>query len=637
MKKLLSLSVLAIISFSAAAANHIVTSPDGRLSVNLQTGSQLTVDINYDGEPLMKLDHLTLKLKNGTTLGEHPRIKKQQIRKGDETIRPTFPYRKAEVDSRYNELKLWLQGGYGIELRAFDDGVAYRFFTELGGEILIEDETMNWVMTEGTLAHAQMNKGFHTASENAYQHLKLSELNNQDGVANLPILVETERGMKVLMSEAAQWDYPGMFLKSGGSSVLSAAMPPHPEKADDGSVFIAHTSGTRSYPWRYFVTTFDARQLLETTMNVRLSEPCRLDDTSWIEPQVVTWDWFSRNTVYGPDITFTSGVNMPTYKYFIDFAQKFGIKSLLIDDGWAKERHGNPTIARDGLDIPELVKYANQRGVNIMLWVPWHAVKAHPEVFELYEKWGVKGMKIDFMDRSDQEMVNFYENTVQQAARHHLMVDFHGAYKPAGLEFMYPNLLSYEGVRGLEQAAGCHPDNTLYVPFVRGVSGPLDFTPGLMVSWQPEDYKRSPEFAAIGTRASQLAMFVIFESGIQMLSDTPSNYYRNEDCARFIAGVPLTWDETRGLNAQIGRHAIVAKRKGEKWYLGGLTASEAYVTEVTLDFLKDGKTYTLTSFEDGPLASRVAVNYVKKQRKVHKNDRIKISMARNGGYAAIIE
>jgi alpha-glucosidase len=267
-------------------------------------------------------------------------------------------------------------------------------------------------------------------------------------------------------------------------------------------------------------------------------------------------------------------------------------------------------------------------------------VEQNPGLFAKFAEWGVKGVKIDFMDRSDQWMVNFYERTVKEAAKHHIFVNFHGAYKPSGLEYIYPNLLSYEGVTGMEQMGNCRPENSIYLPFIRNAVGPMEYTPGAMLSMQPDNYSsRRPNSASIGTRAYQMALFVVFESGLQMLADNPTLYYRNDDCTRFISSVPLLWDDTRVLSARLGDHLVVAKRNADRWFLGGITGErkEAFEAEFTLDFLPEGQTFTLTSFEDGINADRQAMHYTKSSQQVRKGDTIKVRMVRNGGYAATIE
>lgn len=392
-------------------------------------------------------------------------------------------------------------------------------------------------------------------------------------MALLPILIDTQKGYKILISESNLTDYPALFLKSNNNNGMYSVFPKVPvEFGEDGdrslkilkeADYIAKTNGKRDFPWRYFVISKDDRQLIENTMTYKLADKNLLEDTSWIKPGLASWEWWNGATPYGPDVNFVAGCNLNTYKYFIDFASRYGVPYIIMDEGWAKSTK-DPYTPNPDVDLHELIRYGKEKNVGIVLWLTWLAVENNFELFGTFENWGIKGVKIDFMDRSDQWMVNYYEKVAKEAAKHHLFVDFHGSFKPAGLEYKYPNVLSYEGVRGMEQMGGCKPDNSVYLPFMRNAVGPMDYTPGAMFSMQPEVYRcERPNSASIGTRAYQMALFVIFESGLQMMADNPTLYYRNEECTRFITQVPQTWDETIALEAKAGEYAIVAKRKGD--------------------------------------------------------------------------
>ncbi len=310
-----------------------------------------------------------------------------------------------------------------------------------------------------------------------------------------------------------------------------------------------------------------------------------------------------------------------------------------MDEGWAKSTR-DPYTPNPKVDLHELIRYGKEKNVGIVLWLTWLTVENRMDLFKTFADWGVQGVKIDFMDRSDQWMMNYYERVAAEAAKHKIFVDFHGSITPKGLEHKYPNILSYEGVRGMEQMGGCTPDNSIFFPFMRNAVGPMDYTPGAMISMQPNVYaSQRPNSASIGTRAYQLALFVIFESGLQMLADNPTLYYRNPDCTDFITQVPTTWDETKALAAQVGEYAIIAKRKDGKWYIGGITNNKEQERTFTLnlDFLESGRTYKVTSFEDGINAGRQAMDYRKKESQIRKGEPLIIKMVKNGGFAAIIE
>ena len=373
---------------------------------------------------------------------------------------------------------------------------------------------------------------------------------------------------------------------------------------------------------------------MTNTLTTQLAQPNALGDLAWLKPGQVSWEWWNGASPYHVD--FKAGFNEDTYKYFIDFASTFEIPYIIMDEGWAKSTT-DPYTPNPDIDLFALIAYAKARDVKIVLWLTWLTVENNFELFEKFHEWGIAGVKIDFMDRSDQWMVNYYERVAKEAAKHQLFVDFHGSFKPAGLEIKYPNILSYEGVLGLEQMERATTDNSLYLPFIRNAVGPMDFTPGAMINMQPENYySRRPNSAGMGTRAYQMALFVVFESGLQMLADNPTNYYREEECTDFITDVPTTWDETVVLDAKIGEYVLVAKRKGDTWYTGGITNGKENVREfkVPLDFLNQGETYIMNSFEDGINAGRQAMDYTLTIANVDAADTITIKLVRNGGWAA---
>ena len=383
------------------------------------------------------------------------------------------------------------------------------------------------------------------------------------------------------------------------------------------------------------VITKEDKQLLENEMVYNLSTPCVLEDYSWIKPGQVSWEWWHDARLYGVD--FRSGYNMDSYKYYIDFASKFGIPYIIMDEGWAQSTR-DPYTPNPTINLAELIQYGKERNVKIVLWLTWLAVENNFDLFKTFADWGVAGVKIDFMDCSDQWMVNYYERVAKEAAKHKLFVDFHGSFKPAGLERKYPNVLSYEGVLGMEQGGNCRPANSIYLPFMRNAVGPMDFTPGSMLSAQPED-NRSTRANAMGsgTRAYQMALFVVFESGLQMLADNPVYYYRERPCTEFISSVPVTWDETKVLYAKVGEAVVVARRKGDKWFIGGITNNEGRTINLDLSFLPAGQSFTLTSFEDGINADRQAMDYKQRESKVNNATQLTIKMVRNGGWAGVIK
>jgi alpha-glucosidase len=641
-----TLTLLFAFSISSFAQKSIeLKSPNGAIRVSLNITDKINYSVSYNVDELLTNNRLALDLKNDR-MGTNPKLISTKVSNGTSTITPYVSLKYSTVTSKYNKLVMNFKGNYAVEFRAFNDGIAYRFITSKKGdiEVLNEDVTLNFPNSYNL--HVQQPNDFKTAYEENY-----ATVNSTDWVSKmttLPVLIDTKKKYKILISESDLSDYPGLFLKGNGKNSVSSAFPKVPlEFGEDGdrslkitkeADYIAKTSGTRTFPWRYFVITTDDKQLIENTMTLQLASASVIKDPSWVKPGQASWEWWNDAAPYGPDVNFESGYNLETYKYYIDFAAKFGLKYIIMDEGWANSTT-DPYTPNPKVDVHELIRYGKEKNVGVVLWLTWLTVHNNMGLFKTFNEWGVKGVKIDFMDRSDQWMVNYYERVAKEAAKNKLFVDFHGAFKPSGLEYKYPNIISYEGVRGMEQMGGTLPKNSLFLPFMRNAVGPMDYTPGAMISMQPESYRAErPNAASIGTRAYQMALFVVFESGIQMLADNPTLYYRNLDCTDFITAVPTTWDETKALAAKVGEIAVVAKRKDHKWFIGGICNGEEKVRDLALnlDFLEKGKSYTMTYFEDGINAGRQAMDYRKKTVQVKFGDKLNIKMVRNGGYAAII-
>ncbi|HKG06085.1 MAG TPA: glycoside hydrolase family 97 protein [Pedobacter sp.] len=648
-KLLLMLLAFCGLSAQVSAQQKIqeLSSPDGKIKLSVNIADKIYYTLSAANETLLEKNQLSLSLRN-ETLGEKPRLVGAKKGKGNETIKPHFPLKYAAVKNSYNSLLLSFKGNYSVEFRAFDEGVAYRFITGKKGGIEVLNEEFSLNFPQDYLLHLQQPGGFKTSYEENYSSVTSADWKPDSKMSTLPVLIDTKKQYKILISEADLSDYPCLFLKGTGNGV-SSVFPKAPlEFSEDGdrsqkivkeADYIAKTSGTRSFPWRYFVVADNDGKLIENTMTLKLASPGVIGDPSWVKPGQASWEWWNDASPYGPDVNFVSGYNLETYKYYIDFAAKFGLKYIVMDEGWANDTR-DPYTPNPKVDVHELIRYGKEKNVGVILWLTWLTVHNHMDLFKTFSEWGVKGVKIDFMDRSDQWMVNYYENVAKEAAKHKLFVDFHGAFKPAGLEYKYPNVVSYEGVRGMEQMGGTKPDNSLYLPFMRNAVGPMDYTPGAMISMQPDVYRADrPNAASIGTRAYQMALFVVFESAIQMLADNPTLYYRNQECTEFITSVPTTWDDTKVLAAKVGEIAVVAKRKDSKWFIGGIVNGKEQERNesVSLDFLEKGKSYTMTYFEDGINAGRQAMDYRKKTIQVKAEDKIDLKMVRNGGFAAVIK
>lgn len=639
-----------LLTFATAWGSHLsakvidVKSPNGELNLSVDVKDKIYYSVSYGNDLLLKDCHLNLQLEN-ETLGNNPKLRSTKRGVIDESVKREIPLKNAVVKNHCNTLRMNFAGNYAVEFRVFDNGVAYRFITDKKGENIVMGEDFAINFPANYKAHLSQPNGFKTSYEYPYTHVNTEEYKATDRMSYLPILLETDKPYKILISEADLHDYPCMFLKSTGQNGMQSLFPKVPlEFGEDGdrslkilkeADYIAKTAGKRSFPWRFMVITKEDKQLLENEMVYNLSTPCVLEDYSWIKPGQVSWEWWHDARLYGVD--FRSGYNMDSYKYYIDFASKFGIPYIIMDEGWAKSTR-DPYTPNPTINLAELIQYGKERNVKIVLWLTWLAVENNFDLFKTFADWGVAGVKIDFMDRSDQWMVNYYERVAKEAAKHKLFVDFHGSFKPAGLERKYPNVLSYEGVLGMEQGGNCRPANSIYLPFMRNAVGPMDFTPGSMLSAQPED-NRSTRANAMGsgTRTYQMALFVVFESGLQMLADNPVYYYRERPCTEFISSVPVTWDETKVLYAKVGEAVVVARRKGDKWFIGGITNNEGRTINLDLSFLPAGQSFTLTSFEDGINADRQAMDYKQRESKVNNATQLTIKMVRNGGWAGVIK
>ena len=639
-----------LLTFATAWGSHLsakvidVKSPNGELNISVDVKDKIYYSVSYGNDLLLKDCYLNLQLEN-ETLGNNPKLRSTKKGVIDESVKREIPLKNAVVKNHCNTLRMNFAGNYAVEFRVFDNGVAYRFITDKKGDNIVMGEDFVLNFPANYKAHLSQPNGFKTSYEYPYTHVNSEEYKATDRMSYLPILLETDKPYKILISEADLHDYPCMFLKSTGRNGMQSLFPKVPlEFGEDGdrslkilkeADYIAKTAGKRSFPWRFMVITKEDKQLLENEMVYNLSTPCVLEDYSWIKPGQVSWEWWHDARLYGVD--FRSGYNMDSYKYYIDFASKFGIPYIIMDEGWVKSTR-DPYTPNPTINLAELIQYGKERNVKIVLWLTWLTVENNFDLFKTFADWGVAGVKIDFMDRSDQWMVNYYERVAKEAAKHKLFVDFHGSFKPAGLERKYPNVLSYEGVLGMEQGGNCRPANSIYLPFMRNAVGPMDFTPGSMLSAQPED-NRSTRANAMGsgTRAYQMALFVVFESGLQMLADNPVYYYRERPCTEFISSVPVTWDETKVLYAKVGEAVVVARRKGDKWFIGGITNNEGRTINLDLSFLPAGQSFTLTSFEDGINADRQAMDYKQRESKVNNATQLTIKMVRNGGWAGVIK
>jgi len=564
----------------------------------------------------------------------------------DERITPVVPEKFSLIRDHCEELSLDFADGWGIDVRAYDDGVAYRFRSSIGDSAIVAAEEFTATFSDSPTVWFPTEESFLTHSERVYWQIPLNEI-PPDSMAHLPVLVAFDVGPKVAVTEVDLRDYPGMYMTGSNMNTLAGIWPAYPiaeEQTNDRTVevseraeFLARTAGNRTYPWRVITIAETDGDLIESTMVFRLAPPLEIDDPSWIRPGKVAWDWWNALNLQGVD--FKTGVNTATYKFFIDFAANHGIEYVILDEGWSAPE--DLSVINPEVDMDALLNHARERGVGIILWVVWKSLEDRfEESLDRFAEWGVVGIKVDFMQRDDQPMVDYYWRVAEAAAERHLLVDFHGAYKPTGLRRAYPNVITREGVRGLEWVKWSEhptPEHNVTLPFIRMFAGPMDYTPGAMLNAQENQFHAVFDRPmSLGTRVHQMAMYVVYESPLQMLADSPTNYLRELECLNFIVGVPTVWDETRALTAHVGDWVAVARRSGDEWYVGAMTDWTEREIELDLSFLGGG-IWNATIFKDGVNAHRSATDYRREQRRVTAGDTISAGLAPGGGWVARFE
>lgn len=633
-----------------------VKSPDGKLNVMIALSETINWNVVLDGNVIIEKAIISMNMGDDRVLGASPKLRSQSTESVRETLSVQIPNKDAIIQNNYNELALNFKGGYQLLFRAFNDGFAYQFIDKSPKTKKVVNERLTFTFPEGSSSFFPQEESMYSHNEREYINKGMSELATGD-FCSLPVMFDTKKA-KVLFTESSLHNYPGMFLEKSDNTTMNATFPKYvlnaiPNEASspdrnqiitEEADYIAKINGKRSYPWRVFIISDDDRTFVESNLVTQLAKPSKIPNVDWIKPGQVAWDWYNANNIYGVD--FEAGVNDETYKYFIDFASINGIEYVMLDEGWTKS---TTEILEDNenIDVPELIKYAKSKNVEIILWVLWKPLYENPEkILELYSSWGAVGIKTDFMQRSDQYVVESYEKIAEIAAKYKLLVDYHGAFKPAGVERMWPNIINYEGVKGNENnkwSSAITPEHNVTLPFVRMAAGPIDFTPGAMINMNKVDYETgaanyAPLFTrpmAYGTRAHQVAMYVVFEAPVQMLCESPTIYYKEQETVDFITQIPTIWDETVVLEGAVSDYIIVARRKGGNWYLGAMTDWTARNFELDFSFLGEGE-YEMQSYKDGINASRNAQDYKISSNSINQSTKLKINLSSGGGYSAII-
>lgn len=620
-----------MISMGVMAKDFTLTSPDGQLKATINTDGKITYALEYHGIQALTPSEISMTLVDGTVLGNLPKVIKQTRTSVNQILEPVA-YRKSEVTNHYNQLTLTFKGGYSVEFRAFDNGFAYRFNLALGkNEVIVKDETAQFNFAEDYPSYyaysnspGTVEKQLSCSFENRYNHTPVSEM-GKDKLVFLPALVELPQNIKAVITEVNQFSYPGMFLQNflaqKGMKGLFAPLPKTLEQGGHNMLqmivkerydYIAKIKATRTMPWRAIALSASDKDMTDNDLVYCLADDCKLQDTSWIKPGKVAWDWWNDWNIEGVD--FKAGINNETYEYYIDFASRFGIEYVILDEGWAVNLQADMMQVVPEIDLKRIIEYGKKKNVGIILWGGYKAMDKDMEnLCKHYSEMGVKGFKIDFMDRDDQIIVDFYNRVAETAAKYKLMVDFHGAFKPSGMNRTWPNVINYEGVHGLENMKWSDVDQVTYdvtLPFIRLVAGPMDYTQGAMHNANKANFRAiNSEPMSQGTRCRQLAEYIIFESPLNMLCDAPTNYEKEPVYTRFLSSIPTTWNETKTLDGEVAKYIITARRSGSSWYIAGMTNWDPRTVNVDLSFLGDLNDYNFECFMDGVNADRRATDY----------------------------
>lgn len=645
----------------AFAQTVSVKSPDGQNEIRLDTEPVLSYSVFRSGIERVAATPMSMEMEGKGVLGGAG----AKIASIDTvTLKGTIPtpiYKKSSIDESANKTTVSFKGDWKVVLIARNDGVAYRFETGFQGRVKVLDEAAGVSIPKDVssiyAAYCRDNgdplqcswESIYTTVTNAAQ------LADNGQVVYLPLVLKYSDGVVMSVTESDLRDYPGWNMRRGSGDAVSlvanmARYPTKTEHRDIGGVksaerplryirvteranHLAETAGTRTYPWRVFMLAPSEGKLCESDIVYALAAPCKLKNTEWIKPGKVAWEWWNCWNVSG--VPFRAGCNTATYEYYIDFASEFGIEYVIMDEGWSKKlsiMEINPAT-----DVPHLVKYANARGVGIILWCAWpQLVGRQHEVFSKYAKMGVKGFKIDFMDRDDQIMENYLEETAKIAAEYRLVIDYHGMHKPTGMNRMYPNILNYEGIHGLENTKweknSDFMRNDLLGLYCRMSAGPMDYTPGAMLNMPRKQFRANGlQPGSQGTRAHQMALMALYEAPLQMLCDSPTQYIRNRECFDFMSKVPVVWDETVGLPGEMEKCAAIARRKGDVWYVAAINSWEPCRMEIDTSFLGEGR-WRAEIFADGVNADRDATDYVKTSKTVKAGEKVKMDLAPGGGW-----
>lgn len=651
------LSLLLLIgnaSFAAKEKKYVLSSPDGTLKVEISAGNELAYQVMHGNDTILSHSNIGLVLENGTIVGKTPRITGERRRKIKDNIESPF-YRFKEFVATGNELDLKLKGGFGIIFRAYNEGVAYRFYTTQSSDIIIKEEQAEFNFKEDYTAYLPYTtndkKPMAMAYQNVYDITPLSKA--QPKLAFLPVTVDCG-SVKLTLLESDLEAYPGMFVQSQqGKYGLKGVFAPYPAKTDfypwrkqeyvtETTDFISRSRGFRSYPWRVLAITEKDTDMPVNNLVYALASPNRIGDTSWIKTGKVAWDWWNDWNLKG--VPFKAGINMDTYKYYIDFASRNGLEFIVLDEGWYDPKSGDMLTVIPELDLPELIAYGKSKGVEIVLWTVFNVLDSQLEAAcKKYADMGIKGFKVDFLDRDDQTAVEMVYRIAEMTARYKLTLDLHGIYKPTGINRTYPHIINFESVFGMEEVKWTDIKNNMPLydvtfPYIRMMAGPVDYTPGAMRNATKADWRAmyyTP--ASMGTRCHQLAAYIVHDSPFTMLCDAPTNYLNEQECVDFIASLPVEVDSTFIASGELGKYIVTVRKKDVNWYIGGMTNWDERDVQLDFSFLPEGVSYTAVLFKDGVNANKQAEDYRKETIRIDKDSRLTLHLASGGGFAMKLE
>jgi alpha-glucosidase len=647
MKRLVLLIVSLLTGLSAYSQKYALSSPDGKLTAGIEIDNGIYVALLKGRTNVFKLGKISLR--TYYVVGPKDEYKVQKVTRNsvNEIIRPEIRDKAASLTNLYNEMEIRFGDKHSVTFRLFNEGLAYRFSTSDKDSLKIINEILSLYLEAGDSVRFQSSETFNSAYETPYEHESLTNI-KKGKLCSLPLLIEKQNGLFMMVTESDLYDYPGLWFEGTGQAQLSAIHPSYPRtltttggayvrnQVEGTYDYIARVNGTRTYPWRIFAIAGDEKDLIQNSMVYMLASPCAVKDVSWIKPGVVMFDWWAKNNIFG--VGFKSGINTETARYFIDFCAANGFRYFLFDDGWSLRDSLLKTVP--GLNMDEVTAYGRSKGVSIMLWMVWHLLqKQWDQAFDQFSRWGISGIKVDFMNRDDQPMVRFYEAVAREAADRKMVVDFHGAYKPCGLSRKYPNVLTREALIEFEYNGWTNLDDPVHhniLPYIRMFAGPMDYIPATMRNSTKYNFRPVDDYPmGQGTRAHAMALFVILNSPMTMLPDSPSDYYREKECIDFLAKIPVEWDETRLLQGKIAQYTILARRSGNDWFIGAITDWSERTIDLETAFLEPGK-YKLEAIEDGINANKRAEDYKKAEMDFQAGDILKLNLASGGGWVAHI-